>query len=84
VGVKKKEVVSFKVDEDLARVLERIPNRSEFIRSALLERLLGLCPFCNGSGVLTPQLKLHWDELLEKHTLKECRECHALVLVCRK
>lgn len=83
-GLKKQEIISFKADKELARALERIPNRSEFIRSALLERLLGLCPLCNGRGVLTPQLKKHWDELLKNHALKECHACHELVLVCLK
>jgi hypothetical protein len=79
---KKQEIITFKVDEGLARTLECIPNRSEFIRTALLAYLSGICPLCNGTGVLSPHLKLHWKEFLKDHEIKECKECHALFPVC--
>ncbi|MBI3601997.1 MAG: CopG family transcriptional regulator [Candidatus Omnitrophica bacterium] len=76
------EVITFKVDKALVKLLKGIPNRSEFIRVALLEALDNLCPFCRGTGVLTPHRKKHWDELAKHHGKKECRQCHEDVLVC--
>ena len=34
-GSKKQDVITFKVDESLREALEQVPNRSEFIRSAI-------------------------------------------------
>lgn len=81
-NIKDLEVITFKVDKDLVRLLKRIPNRSEFIRAAVLEALDNVCPFCRGSGVLTPHRKKHWNELSKHHATKECKECHEDVLVC--
>lgn len=79
---KKHEIITFKVDEGLARVLARIPNRSEFIRNALLAYISGVCPLCKGTGILSPHLKLHWNEFLKDHAIEECKECHGSIPVC--
>ena len=76
------EVITFKADRDLMKLLKGIRNRSEFIRIAVLEALDNACPFCRGTGVLTPHRKKHWNELAGHHGKKECRECHEEVLVC--
>ena len=76
------EVITFKVDPALAKLMRGIGNRSEFIRTAILGALEDVCPFCRGSGVLTPHRKKHWKELAGHHGLKECKECHEDVLVC--
>ena len=47
------EIVSFKASRSLATALSRIPNRSEFIRGALLNALDNICPLCCGTGRLT-------------------------------
>jgi len=80
--VKDIEVLTFKVDKNLAKLLKAMPNRSEFIRSAILEAIDHACPFCHGTGVLTPHRKKHWDDLAKHHGTKECKECHEDVLVC--
>ncbi len=79
----KQDVITFKVDADLADRLSRVPNRSEFIRQALLASLDSQCPLCRGTGKLTPLQKAHWDEFARNHGVQECEECHAPVLVCR-
>ena len=33
---KKREIITFKVDDALRKALQSVPNRSEFIRSAIL------------------------------------------------
>ena len=76
------EVITFKVDQALVKLLKGIPNRSEFIRVAVLEALDHLCPFCRGTGVLTPHRKKHWNELAKHHGKKECKQCHEDILVC--
>lgn len=76
------EVITFKADKEVVKLLKGIRNRSEFIRTAILDALDNACPFCRGTGVLTPHQKKHWDELAGHHTKKECKECHEEVLVC--
>lgn len=79
----KQEIVTFKVDETLWEALRGIPNRSEFIRGAIVSALSGACPLCRGAGSLTPQQQRHWSSFARNHSLEECRDCHAVHLVCR-
>ena len=81
-GRKKQEIVTFKVDEALWEAMRGIPNRSEFIRAALLSALDSTCPLCKGNGMLTPDQRKHWEEFSERHSLEECDDCHAFHLVC--
>ncbi len=79
---KKEEIITFKVDEGLASAMTGIPNRSEFIRSAIMAALDSTCPLCRGSGIMTPDQLIHWREIAKSHTVRECAECHALTLEC--
>jgi hypothetical protein len=79
---KKPEVITFKVDEDLAETIRNIPNRSQFIRSAILSALGTVCPLCNGAGILTPAQKRHWESFAETHSVERCEACDARFLVC--
>jgi hypothetical protein len=79
---KKQGIITFKVDEPLSRAMNGIPNRSEFIRAAILSALDSLCPLCKGTGILTPDQRKHWVEFAEHHALEECEDCHAVHLVC--
>ncbi len=78
----KREIISFKADDSLVAALGSIPNRSEFIRSALLTALENSCPLCQGGGLLTPSQKAHWEEFTANHQLAECDDCHEVRLVC--
>ena len=78
----KERVVTFKTDASLLHALKAIPNRSEFIRAAILAALENHCPVCRGTGVLTPNQKKHWNEFSRHHPLRECEECHEVHLVC--
>jgi hypothetical protein len=80
---KKQEIITFKVDRDLLEAIKGIPNRSEFIRGAIVSALGVLCPLCNGSGMLSPNQKRHWDEFATNHSIKRCEDCDASVLVCQ-
>jgi hypothetical protein len=79
---KKEEIITFKADAGLARALRGVPNRSEFIRTAILHALDSVCPLCGGTGILTPDQKRHWEEFSRDHRVEECSRCHAVHLVC--
>lgn len=79
---KKQDIITFKVDGDLFKAIKDIPNRSEFIREAIISALGVLCPLCNGSGILTPNQKRHWDEFAINHSVRRCKKCDESVLVC--
>ena len=72
----KQTVVSFRVDQHLAEMLDHLPDKSTFIREALLRRFHTACPFCGGRGVL-PQILADW---FQAHTPDfeplECTCCH--------
>ena len=78
----KSGIITFKVDDDLREAMQGIPNRSEFIRSAILAALRSSCPLCGGTGVLTPRQREHWDSFAARHPLEECKECHEMHLTC--
>ena len=78
----KQETITFKADVELARHLANLPNKSEFIRQAVLNALENACPLCQGSGILTPQQKRHWAEFMAHHHLEKCDDCEALHVVC--
>ena len=80
----KDTVITFKADDALLAALRAIPNRSEFIRLAILSALENHCPLCRGSGVLTPNQKKHWQTFARAHPLRECDDCHEIHLVCRQ
>ncbi len=79
---RKPEVITFKVDEALSRLIHRIPNRSQFIRNAVLSALEGLCPLCQGTGILSTDQKDHWLRFAEHHRLRECPDCEAVYMEC--
>jgi hypothetical protein len=78
----KHEIVTFKVDQALWDALRGIPNRSEFIRAAILVAMDSVCPLCKGSGILSPDQRRHWEQFAKKHPLQECDDCHAVHPVC--
>jgi hypothetical protein len=76
-------VVTFKADHALWEAMQGIPNRSEFIRSAVLAALDGACPLCRGTGVLSAAQRRHWEEFERTHSVERCDECHEGHLVCQ-
>jgi hypothetical protein len=72
----KQTVVSFRVDSHLAEVLNNLPDKSAFIREAILRRFYTICPFCNGRGVL-PQVIADWLQARTPDApTVECTCCH--------
>lgn len=78
----KPAIVTFKADPSLLAAMEGIPNRSEFIRNAVLAALASVCPLCRGTGILTPNQKRHWDAFADHHRLHKCDDCSEVHLVC--
>ena len=71
-----KQIVAFKVEPDLAALLDAMPNKSEFIRAAVQSRLATACPLCRGSGLapfggVTDEL----TKLVQQHPLCVCAGC---------
>jgi len=79
---KKQKIVTFKMDEDLYDIITAMPNRSEFIRSAITSALGTICPLCNGKGILTHNQKNHWDDIADEHRITRCQKCNELFIQC--
>lgn len=80
--MRKQGVITFKVDEGLFDLIKGMPNRSEFIRNAVLSALGNICPLCNGTGILTARQKEHWNDFAADHRIQTCEECQERYLVC--
>lgn len=78
----KNEIITFKVDESLAELIHRLPNKSEFIRQAVMAALENTCPLCQGTGSLNPDQKKHWDEFAGHHQIEQCHDCNAIHIHC--
>ncbi len=70
------------MDAALRDALKGMPNRSDFIRRAVITALDATCPLCQGTGVMTPGQKQHWDDFTADHRVAECDDCHEMHLVC--
>ena len=79
---RKEEVITFKVDDQLATAMAGVPNRSAFIRDAILAALGNTCPVCRGTGILTVPQKEHWKEFTAHHHVEQCSDCNEDHLVC--
>jgi hypothetical protein len=82
VSTGKDEVITFKAGASLAQAIRRMPNRSEFIRAAILSAMDNVCPLCQGTGILTPEQKKHWVSFARDHQVIQCRDCDAVYLQC--
>ena len=74
-STKKTQIVAFKVEEDLAEFLNKLPNKSEFIRKAIVEQFGMACPLCAGSGVVARGLHEHYKPIIAKYNLEPCARC---------
>ncbi len=74
----KQEIITFKVDHELGQMLASLPNRSAFIRQAVLAALHNACPLCMGTGQISVPQKRHWENLVAHYHLERCGICHAI------
>lgn len=80
----KLDVITFKVPESLKDAMKGIPNRSEFIRAAVIAALDNICPLCRGTGLIMPNQRPHWEEFVHDHHFEECETCSAVHVVCER
>jgi len=71
----KTAIVAFKVEEELAEFLNKLPNKSAFIRKAIAAQLAVACPLCNGSGVVQRGVHDHYAPLLRRFNSRHCDGC---------
>src|SRR5436190_24059693 len=72
---KKEAVVAFKVEQELAELLDKLPNKSAFIRKAIAAQLGAGCPLCHGKGVVPRGVYDHFAPLLEQFSSASCDSC---------
>ena len=71
----KTAVVAFKVEADLAEFLNKLPNKSAFIRKAIAAQLSMACPLCNGTGVVPRGVHDHYAPLISQLSSRHCDGC---------
>jgi len=75
----KKQIVAFKVEDELAHFLDALPNKSEFIRRAILAQFNMICPLCNGTGVVEKGIHDHFQQVIESNLTRPCEKCKTTV-----
>jgi hypothetical protein len=71
----KTAVVAFKVEEELADFLNKLPNKSAFIRKAIATHMSIACPLCSGSGQVSRWLHDHYQDMLTSWRARNCDGC---------
>jgi hypothetical protein len=70
-----KQIVAFKVEPELAALLDAMPNKSEFIRSAVQRQIATACPLCRGTGLAPLGVGDELTKLVQQHPLCVCAGC---------
>ena len=71
----KSVVVTFRVDAHLAEALERLPDKSSFIRRALNTTFHETCPACSGQGRVDCDAAMWLTEVLKREGARKCQCC---------
>ena len=71
----KKKIVAFKVEAELAEFLDKLKNKSDFIRKAILAQFSMECPLCSGTGVVPRGLHDHYKPIIQKENKHPCAKC---------
>jgi len=71
----KTAIVAFKVENELAELLNQLPNKSAFIRKAITAQLGISCPLCHGNGVVPRGVHDHFAPLIAKFNHRSCDSC---------
>lgn len=68
-------VLSFRVDHHLAEALNKLPDRSDFIRRAILRAFYRVCPACHGKGVLPETAARPIEGFMSRNLATRCSCC---------
>lgn len=71
----KTAVVAFKVEEELADFLNKLPNKSAFIRKAIAAQMSTACPLCSGSGQVSRWVHDNYAPLISQWSHRHCDGC---------
>ena len=71
----KTTVVAFKVEHELADLLNKLPNKSAFIRKSIAAQLGVACPLCQGQGVVPRGVHDHYAPVLAQFNSRHCDGC---------
>ena len=71
----KSVVVTFRVDRHLAEALDKLPDKSAFIREALRRSFHETCPACGGEGRVDCDAADWLRGVLEKERAQSCSCC---------
>jgi len=77
----KSKIVAFKVEEELAEFLNDLPNKSDFIRKAILSQFGMTCPLCTGTGVVPRGIHDHYKPVIAERNERPCEKCKSPVEV---
>lgn len=75
----KSQIVAFKVEAELAEFLDKLPNKSDFIRKAILAQFGMNCPLCDGSGVVPRGIHDHYHPVIASNNTRPCEKCKSKV-----
>ncbi len=71
----KPRVVAIKVEQELAELLDRLPNKSAFIRQAILAKMSTTCPLCHGAGRVPAGIHRHFAPVILSYQVCVCLAC---------
>ena len=71
----KQVVVAFRVDRHLAEELDRLPDKSGFIRGAIEKAIHVTCPVCEGRGTVSHETAAFLGALLRREKARRCPCC---------
>jgi ssDNA-binding Zn-finger/Zn-ribbon topoisomerase 1 len=71
----KTSVVAFKVETELAELLNKLPNKSAFIRNAIAAQMGVTCPLCHGKGMVHRGVHDFYAPLLARVSSRNCEGC---------
>ncbi len=71
----KSVIVTFRVDQHLAEALDRLPDKSSFIRDALRRSFHETCPACGGEGRVDCDAAAWLRGVLDREGAQNCDCC---------
>ena len=71
----KTAIVAFKVEKQLADLLNKLRNKSDFIRKAIVAQPGMACPLCNGRGVVSRGVHDYFAPFVSKMSQAHCDSC---------